>query len=185
MSADFRIARYELPDPAAGKNLSLHINETTVSFPLEASKAQEITSALNELLQTFKDKQAAERPKRWKPMEFRHKGALATPLRRSPLCLLSGASFFAADLEGQRALIDWTARMSWFAVVSSMMWLQKALHHHCSDAAKAPHAHAMRCLALKHAIGVQGMGMVNWHCWSSSAIPTLTRQHLTQRFWSP
>ncbi|CAL5220511.1 g2543 [Coccomyxa viridis] len=58
----------------AGKNLSLHINETTVSFPLETSKAQEITSALNELLQTFKDKQAAERPKRWKPMEFRHKG---------------------------------------------------------------------------------------------------------------
>ena len=77
MSADFRIARYELPDPAAGKNLSLHINETTVSFPLEASKAQEITSALNELLQTFKDKQAAERPKRWKPMEFRHKGVLS------------------------------------------------------------------------------------------------------------
>lgn len=68
-------ARYQVPDLAAGNNLSLHINETTLSFPLEASKAQEVTSALNELLQTFKDKQAAERPKRWKPMEYRHKGA--------------------------------------------------------------------------------------------------------------
>ena len=66
-----------MPDPAAGKNLSLHINETTVSFPFETSNAQDITSALNELLQTFKDKQAAERPKRWKAMEFRHKGVLS------------------------------------------------------------------------------------------------------------
>ena len=60
----------------AGNNLALHINETTVSFPFEATKVQEVTSALNDLLQTFKDKQAAERPKRWKPMEYRHKGRL-------------------------------------------------------------------------------------------------------------
>lgn len=62
---------------SAGNNLALHINETTVSFPFEAIKVQEVTSALNDLLQTFKDKQAAERPKRWKPMEYRHKGRLS------------------------------------------------------------------------------------------------------------
>jgi hypothetical protein len=52
----------------------LHVNETTISFPFEAAQAQEVTTAIKELLQTFKDKQAAERPKRWKAMEYRHKG---------------------------------------------------------------------------------------------------------------
>ena len=59
---------------SAGTNLALHVNETTISFPFEAAQAQEITTAIKELLQTFKDKQTAERPKRWKAMEYRHKG---------------------------------------------------------------------------------------------------------------
>ena len=58
----------------AGGQLALHINETTVSFPFEPSRADEVTSAIIELLQTFKDKQAAERPKRWKPMDYKYKG---------------------------------------------------------------------------------------------------------------
>ena len=52
----------------------MHISETTVSFPFEPSRADEVTSAIIELLQTFKDKQAAERPKRWKPMDYKYKG---------------------------------------------------------------------------------------------------------------
>ena len=59
---------------SAGTNLALHVNETTISFPFEAAQAQEVTTAIKELLQTFKDKQAAERPTRWKAMEYRHKG---------------------------------------------------------------------------------------------------------------
>ena len=61
----------------------MHVNETTISFPFESSKAGEVSSAIIELLQTFKDKQAAERPKRWKPMDYRYKGtASSSPLQR-------------------------------------------------------------------------------------------------------
>ncbi len=58
----------------AGTSLALHVNETTISFPFQSRQAQEISTAINELLQTFKDKQAAERPKRWKAMEYKHQG---------------------------------------------------------------------------------------------------------------
>ena len=58
----------------------MHISETTVSFPFEPSRADEVTSAIIELLQTFKDKQAAERPKRWKPMDYKYKGTASAQL---------------------------------------------------------------------------------------------------------
>ena len=56
----------------------MHVNETTISFPFDSSKAEEVTSAFIELLQTFKDKQAAERPKRWKPMDYKYRGTTSS-----------------------------------------------------------------------------------------------------------
>ncbi len=59
----------------AGQALSLHIAETTISFPFDPVEAQGVNSAITGLLQTFAAKQAAERPKRWQAMEYRYKGA--------------------------------------------------------------------------------------------------------------
>jgi hypothetical protein len=69
------------PLPVAGQHLSLHIAETTVSFPFARAEGQAVSSAIAGLLQTFAAKQAAERPKRWEAMEYRYRGVglAATP----------------------------------------------------------------------------------------------------------
>ena len=59
-----------------GASIDLHVNETTITFPFAEAQAKEIVAAINNLLQTFAAKQAAERPKRWQSMEYRYKGAL-------------------------------------------------------------------------------------------------------------
>ena len=58
--------------------LTLHIDQTSLSFPLRAEAAKELNTSLQQLLQTFAAKQKAERPQRWKSMEFRLKGATTT-----------------------------------------------------------------------------------------------------------
>lgn len=55
--------------------MAFHINETTVSFPLRAEEAQRLSAALTGVMQTFAEKQTAERPKRWPVVEFVFKGA--------------------------------------------------------------------------------------------------------------
>ncbi|KAK9813628.1 hypothetical protein WJX73_000760 [Symbiochloris irregularis] len=60
---------------AGSPTLALHIGETVVAFPLSRQRGQELQSAVKALLQTFAEKQKAERPKRYKSMEYRLTGA--------------------------------------------------------------------------------------------------------------
>ncbi|KAI7845138.1 hypothetical protein COHA_001183 [Chlorella ohadii] len=54
--------------------LSFHIGDTTISFPLRAEEARKLSVALATVMQTFADKQQAERPKRWPSLEYVFKG---------------------------------------------------------------------------------------------------------------
>lgn len=54
--------------------LSLHVGETTISFPFSPERAKQLDGAFNALLQTFATKQKAERPKRYDMMEIKFKG---------------------------------------------------------------------------------------------------------------
>lgn len=67
------------PPPAASQQqqqgLAFHIGDTTLSFPLRADEARRLSAALAGVMQTFADKQQAERPKRWPALEFVFKGA--------------------------------------------------------------------------------------------------------------
>ena len=55
--------------------LSFHPSaDTTISFPLRADEARRLSEALAGVMQTFAEKQAAERPKRWPSMEYKFKG---------------------------------------------------------------------------------------------------------------
>ncbi len=56
--------------------MTFHINETALTFPMKPAEAKELSSAITKVMQTFADKQQAQRPKRWEPMEFRIKGKL-------------------------------------------------------------------------------------------------------------
>lgn len=58
--------------PAAA--LAFHINETTISFPLNDEEVRRLSQALTGVMATFAEKQQAERPKRWPAMEFVFKG---------------------------------------------------------------------------------------------------------------
>lgn len=49
-------------------------SDTTISFPLRADEAQKLAAALTGVMQTFAEKQSAERPKRWPSMEYKFKG---------------------------------------------------------------------------------------------------------------
>jgi hypothetical protein len=62
--------------PQQPQPLALHIAETTLSFPLRAAEVRRLSEALTGVMQTFAEKQAAERPKRWPAMEYVFKGAL-------------------------------------------------------------------------------------------------------------
>ncbi|PRW57478.1 hypothetical protein C2E21_3963 [Chlorella sorokiniana] len=57
--------------------LSFHIGETTISFQLRAEEARKLSTALAGVMQTFADKQQAERPKRWPSLEYVFKGDTA------------------------------------------------------------------------------------------------------------
>lgn len=60
---------------SGARHLELHIGDTTVAFPLGVSQGQELQQAMQQLLQTFAEKQKQERPKRYKSMEYRFQGA--------------------------------------------------------------------------------------------------------------
>ena len=55
-------------------DLTLHIDQTSVTVPFKPENGRDLDGALQVLLQTFAEKQKAERPKRWKSMEFRLSG---------------------------------------------------------------------------------------------------------------
>ncbi|KAL4441296.1 hypothetical protein ABPG77_011533 [Micractinium sp. CCAP 211/92] len=55
---------------APPRALAFHIGDTTLSFPLPPSEAARLSTALTGVMQTFADKQKAERPKRWPALEY-------------------------------------------------------------------------------------------------------------------
>lgn len=55
-------------------DFTLHIDQTSVTVPFKPENGRDLDGALQLLLQTFAEKQKAERPKRWKSMEFRLSG---------------------------------------------------------------------------------------------------------------
>ena len=60
--------------PSAGPKLNLQVAECSIVFPFTHDTAQQLSQAMTQLLQTFSEKQKAERPKRWPMMEFRCQG---------------------------------------------------------------------------------------------------------------
>ena len=58
----------------AGPKLNLQVAECSIVFPFTHDTAQQLSQAMTQLLQTFSEKQKAERPKRWPMMEFRCQG---------------------------------------------------------------------------------------------------------------
>ena len=69
--------------------MTFHINETALSFPIKPAQAKELSDAVRNVMQTFADKQQAQRPKRWPSMEFRLKGKpkLLGFVERGSVCL--------------------------------------------------------------------------------------------------
>lgn len=53
-----------LQPSAAQTQLALHCGETTIQMPFTPDQGKSLDAALSKLLQTFAEKQAAERPKR-------------------------------------------------------------------------------------------------------------------------
>ena len=60
--------------PVAGPKLNLQVAECSIVFPFTHDTAQQLSQAMTQLLQTFSEKQKAQRPKRWPMMEFRCQG---------------------------------------------------------------------------------------------------------------
>ena len=60
--------------PCSGPQLNLQVAECSIVFPFTHDTAQQLSQAMTQLLQTFSEKQKAERPKRWPMMEFRCQG---------------------------------------------------------------------------------------------------------------
>ena len=58
----------------AGPKLNLQVAECSIVFPFTHDTAEQLSQAMTQLLQTFSEKQKAERPKRWPMMEFRCQG---------------------------------------------------------------------------------------------------------------
>ena len=54
--------------------MAFHIGETTVSFPFSREQAEKLSGSVRGLLETFAEKQKAERPKRWSMMEYKLQG---------------------------------------------------------------------------------------------------------------
>ncbi|KAA6429857.1 MAG: hypothetical protein FRX49_00289 [Trebouxia sp. A1-2] len=57
---------------ATGTSLTFNIAETSITFPFDKDQARQLSSSITELIQTFAAKQKAERPKRWKMMEYKY-----------------------------------------------------------------------------------------------------------------
>eukprot|EP00270_Netrium_digitus_P019041 TRINITY_DN738_c0_g1_i2.p1 TRINITY_DN738_c0_g1~~TRINITY_DN738_c0_g1_i2.p1 ORF type:complete len:224 (-),score=29.95 TRINITY_DN738_c0_g1_i2:263-871(-) len=58
----------------ASYSITLHIGDADISFPFSMDGAKGLDAAFSALLQTFREKEKAERPRRWESMEFRHCG---------------------------------------------------------------------------------------------------------------
>lgn len=59
---------------APPRALAFHIGDTTLSFPLRPEEAARLGEALTGVMQTFAEKQKADRPKRWPALEYVFKG---------------------------------------------------------------------------------------------------------------
>jgi hypothetical protein len=76
---------------SAGPALDLHFGETTISIPFENTRALDLKESIEQLIETFSEKQKAERPKRWPSMEYRYKGKvfLSGSIMKDPAFLSS------------------------------------------------------------------------------------------------
>lgn len=59
---------------APPRALAFHIGDTTLAFPMRPDEAARLSEALTGVMQTFAEKQKAERPKRWPALEYVFKG---------------------------------------------------------------------------------------------------------------
>ncbi|XP_024392384.1 uncharacterized protein [Physcomitrium patens] len=51
--------------------ITFHIGETSLSIPFSLDSAKGLSAAIADLLTTFREKEKAERPRRWDNMEYR------------------------------------------------------------------------------------------------------------------
>jgi hypothetical protein len=77
ISVSLVISNQALSLPATATKTAFHIGETTITVPLTADVARELNDGLSSVLQTFKEKEQATRPKRWPSLDWKHKGDLA------------------------------------------------------------------------------------------------------------
>lgn len=94
---------WRLPAAQPKAAMSFHIAETTVSFPLRAEEARKLGDALTAVMQTFAEKQKAERPKRWPALEYVFKGACVHACGADPAGLLLPSVVPHAWLHGPQA----------------------------------------------------------------------------------
>lgn len=59
-----------------GTSLTFNVAETSITFPFHRAQAQQLSSSITELIQTFAAKQKAERPRRWNMMEYKYKSEI-------------------------------------------------------------------------------------------------------------
>lgn len=71
---------------ASATQLALHCGDTTLQLPFSPEQGKALNDALSKLLQTFADKQAAERPKRWDDTSLGY-----GPILQSWWCCIWGA----------------------------------------------------------------------------------------------
>lgn len=54
--------------------ITFHVGETSFTLPFSPGTAKGLNEAINGLFQSFKERESAARPQRWKNMEFRETG---------------------------------------------------------------------------------------------------------------
>ncbi|KAI5074709.1 hypothetical protein GOP47_0010670 [Adiantum capillus-veneris] len=56
----------------ASSNITFHFDNTAITVPLSQDAAVGLSKAIENVLNTFREKEKAARPRRWETMEFRH-----------------------------------------------------------------------------------------------------------------
>lgn len=56
----------------ASSAITFHVENTTITVPLSQAAAVGLSKAIEDVLNTFREKEKAQKPRRWESMEFRH-----------------------------------------------------------------------------------------------------------------
>eukprot|EP00250_Pteridium_aquilinum_P012725 c2089_g1_i1 orf=64-609(+) len=56
----------------ASSNITFHFDNTAVTVPFSQDAALRLSKSIEDVLNTFREKEKAVRPRRWENMEFRH-----------------------------------------------------------------------------------------------------------------